>query len=347
MTQKSVTRSAKPPTIYDVAARAGVSKSTVSNVLQGKVRVDDRTQQRVLKAIAELGYQPNAGARSLRQHSRVLGVLVGDLTNPFHAELAAHIEEQAALRQHSMLLVTTVGDPDREAERLRTLVEHRVAALLLLSKPQPHVLANLRADVRKVFVSINVRGAVSIAVDDKAGTELAVRHVAELGHTSIGFVSAMLADEPATEEARFNGFRGAMNRLDLKVDPAHLLRPHDAHPDTWTAMLKEFLSQTNPPTAIIASHDLIAIDIMSAADAIGLTVPEGLSLVGFDNIAMAGQSRIALSTVAQPMAELARLAVDAAISDPHGRRPSSVSLAPELVIRHSTAPPHKHRISRK
>src|SRR5579875_636417 len=141
----------RAPTIFDVAAEAGVSKSTVSNVLQGKVPVLAVTRQRVLDAMDQLGYEPNAGARYMRQRSRILGVVVGDLQNPFYAELAAEIEESAAKRNHTILLATTGDVPEREVERVRTLVQHRVAAMIFLCITGKAALRAVGGDVPSLF----------------------------------------------------------------------------------------------------------------------------------------------------------------------------------------------------
>lgn len=330
----------------DVAAAAGVSKSTVSNVLQGKGPVHEATRQRVLDAIARLGYQPNAGARSMRQRSRILGVVVGDLRNPFHAELASHIEEHAALRDHTILLALTGGDAERELERVRTLVEHRVAGLVFVSFPCPEALSTVGPDTSTVFASITMPGAMSIAVDDRAGTQLSVEHLAQLGHRHIGFVSVTL-DEPRTEVARFDGYRRTMKKAGLTIRESDVLRPQrrrNGSAPSYQEALHAFLSHDRRPTAVVASTDFDALELISAADALGIVVPDQLSLVGFDNINVAGHSRMSLTTIAQPMREIARLAVDTAIDGvPPGngarRRSGGVRLPPELIVRGSTAPP--------
>jgi LacI family transcriptional regulator len=333
----------RPPTIIDVAAVAGVSKSTVSNILQGKIPVQDQTRRRVLDAIAQLGYQPNAGARYMRQRSRILGVVVGDLRNPFYAEAAAHIEEYAALRDHTILLATTADVPEREVDRVQTLLEHRVAAMIFMCVPGRAALTTVSDDVTRVFSTVSMPGAMSIAVDNRIGAELAVRHLAVLGHTAIGYVGVTL-HEPPTETVRYDGFRKAMEKAGLAVRSSLVLRPtvhHDGSPRADQDALRTFLSRTNRPTAIVAATDFDALELISAADTLGITVPDDLSLVGFDNISLAGHSRIALTTVAQPMGEIARLTIDVAIDGRlvvDGRRRSSVKLAPELVVRRSTGP---------
>jgi LacI family transcriptional regulator len=334
----------RPPTIIDVASRAGVSKSSVSNVLQGKRTVDDAIRKRVLQAIDQLGYRPNAGARYMRQRSKVLGVVVDDLTNPFHAELATYIEASAAKRMHSILLVVTGSQLEHQSSRVRSLIEHRVAAMMFLSAPGKKVLELVGPEIRRVFVGIRMAKELSIAVDDSAGTSLAVEHLAALGHEKIGFVSAMLGNDPNVEAARFKGYHHGMRAAGLDVEEAHLLREVGARNSeprpNYQEILKQFLGGKNRPTALVAALDRVALEIISAADALGIRIPESLSLVGFDDITIASHSRIALTTIAQPMKEMARLVVDAAIDGPSagaGGTPSAgIFLPPRLVVRRST-----------
>jgi LacI family transcriptional regulator len=342
----------RPPTIIDVATCAGVSKSTVSNVLQDKPNVDAHLRERVLEAITQLGYRPNAGARYMRQRSKVLGVVVDDLTNPFHAELATRIEVHAAERMHSILLAITGGVSEGERSRVQNLIEHRVSAMMFLSAPDPESLDLVGPDIPRVFVGITMPGELSIAVDDTAGTLLAVDHLLALGHRKIGFVSAMLGDDPQVELARFQGYQEGIRRAGLRISPTHLLREsgkNDARRGNYRDLLLDLLRRPARPTAIVAALDRIALEIMSVADSLGIGIPEDLSLVGFDDIAISGHSRISLTTVAQPMDELARLAVEAAIgsSSVDGLAPSrKVALPPRLVERRSTAAPQTTRRSK-
>lgn len=335
------------PTIIDVARAAGVSKSTVSNVLQGKQTVAEDLRERVLSAMQDLNYQTHVGARALRQQSRVLGVVVGDLTNPFHAELAALVEDHAARRQYSVLLTTTSGVAEREADRVRSLLEHRVAALLFLSAPHREARSILDRSTPVVLASITGRGLAWVAVNEAAGTRAAVAHLAGLGHRRIGFVSAMLDDEPSAETARYQGFAQGMKESGLPVAARHLLRPTDGHREgrAWFEEFRKYVTQRDRPTAVVAAHDFMALELLAAAEAEGIVVPRDLSIVGFDDISIARWSRVALTTVSQPMDEIARRAVDLAIDAAiEGTQPTQhVRLEPSLVIRGTTASPLRTR----
>jgi LacI family transcriptional regulator len=332
----------KPPTIIDVAERAGTSKSTVSNVLQGKTHVDERTRARVLEAIAELGYRTNVAARHMRQRPQVLGVVVGDLRNPFHAEIAAHIERCANAVQHTILLATTSGRPEQEALRVEALVEYRVAAVLFVAfSGDASVLRAIPQDVPRLFVSVRSPGGTSISIDEEDGARLAVEHLLSLGHERIAYVSTTLEHEPRTDEARFAGYARtlAAHGIDAKRSPAVRLAGNGATtPEQVRAELIELLTSDPRPTAVFTASDFTAIEVMEAADSAGLDIPGDLSVVGFDDIAIAGLSRISLTTIAQPMAELADRAVSRAIAKPTSRRARNVLLPPRLVVRESTGP---------
>jgi len=330
------------PTIIDVARHAGVSKSTVSNVLQGKTSVAEPIRQKVMAAVAELDYRPHIGARSMRQQPRVLGVVVGDLANPFHAELAAKVENEAAKRDYSVLLATTGGVGQREAARVSSLLGHRVAGLIFLSAPHGNGRLLLDGSTPVVLASIVAPGFPWIAVDDARGTREAVDHLVGLGHARIGFVSAMLDDELATERPRFKGFSQGMRGAGLTVAGSHLLRPDRRAARTdWFERLRVYIGQRERPTAVVAANDLMALELLAAAEAEGLRVPHDLSIVGFDNIALARWERVSLTTVAQPMDAIARGAVDLAIAAATDDVPvpQSVRLDPQLIVRRTTAHP--------
>lgn len=330
----------KPPTIIDVAKLAHASKSTVSNVLQGKPHVNEQTRERVMQAIEELGYRTNVAARHLRQRSRVLGVIVGDLRNPFHAEIAALIEERASAERHTMLLASTSGLPTQEEARVQALIEHRVAAVIFVAfSGEPKVLKMIPDDVCRLFVSFHAPGGTSIGIDEHHGAKLAIEHLLSLGHRQIAYVSTTLVHEPQTDEARYAGYVDTLQEHGIEAGGLPILRLQDeVPPDAVKARMVDLLTGTERPSAVFATSDFTAIEVMEAADAAGLSIPADLSVVGFDDIAAAGLSRIALTTVAQPMGELAGYAVRRAIAQPTARRRRDVVLASRLVVRNSTAP---------
>jgi DNA-binding LacI/PurR family transcriptional regulator len=338
-------------TIIDVARQAGTSKSTVSNVIHGRDYVRPETRDRVLDAMRELDYHVNAAARALvRQRTDVLGVVVGSLENPFHAEIASRIEREARSQGHAMLLASTGGDVEGEGPVISSLIEHRVDAILFVSfSGSPATLASIPSEVPFVFVTLRDPRAPSVSVDDQAGAEAAVRHLLELGHRRIAYVSTTLSGEPVPDAARFRGYERALrNAPDRSGDFEVALRvdglTSDRARESAAAAIRDLLEADPSPTGIFAASDLTALEVLSCAQDLGLSVPADLSVVGFDDIAIARLARIPLTTVASPVAEIAKRATRSAISLAAGQaldelREPEVLLEPTLVVRGSTAPP--------
>jgi DNA-binding LacI/PurR family transcriptional regulator len=332
------------PTINDVAALSGVSKSTVSNVMRGTGRVSADTRDRVLRAVGTLGYRPNAAARNLvQQRTNLIGVVVGDLANAFDAELVKTIEQYASADRYTTLVCNTGGHADLEASRIEALLEQRVDGIALLDfTGDREVLSQLLAErVPVVMVSCWSDYADCVAVDDNTGIDLAVKHLVELGHERIGYAGDPLM-EATTRRARAEAFERALLRDGLAPRAAWTLAwdPDDA--DSGHREVRKLYSADETPTAIVAANDHTAIRLIELVEATGRAVPGDVSVIGFDGIAMGELSRIALTTVAQPGGELARRAVDLLlrrIERGYDDPPEQHRLQPSLVVRGSTAPP--------
>jgi LacI family transcriptional regulator, galactose operon repressor len=335
--------------MVDVAREAGRSKSTVSAVIRGEPHITPETRKRVLDAIDKLGYRRNAAARYLaRQRSDALGVVVGDFRNPFHAEMAILVEQEAAKRGYTTLLATTGDDEEVQAARIRVLLEHRVAAIIFLAFAGPkRALAQIPKDTAAVFVGFQTALGPSVSVDEATGTSLVITHLVNLGHTRIGYVTITGAAERYTEQPRLHTYQQVLEQTGLTYDERLVLQvsasdanggPGDAH-----ARLQQYLTRHERPTAIFAASDYTALEIIECADQLGIAIPRDLSLVGFDDIATAGTTRISLTTVAQPFRELAAEGVEAAIARIEGRQAKPRLLTPQLVVRNSTGPPPKPR----
>lgn len=347
-------RRVSPPTIIDVAELSGVSKSTVSNVVRGTVNVAPATRRRVLEAIAVLGYRPNAVARHLvRRRTSTIGVVVGDLANPFYSELAKLVEQRSSDAGFATIICNTDGRPASERARIESLLEHRVAGVMMLQfSGERSLVRELRDEgVPLVVVSCWEEGCDCVAVDDERAAGLGVRHLVDLGHRRIAYLSSGLV-EPVTDRARFLGYRAALaaagtdGRDDLVLhweSPAYLrseLR--------FRAGVQRMLERRDAPTAFFASNDLVAIDLLETLQELGVRVPGDVSLVGFDDIAIAGLARVSLTTVAQPRDRLARAGTDVLIDriERGDELPlRHVRLPARLVERSSTAPPASDRSS--
>ena len=297
------------PTIKDVAARSGVSKSTVSNVVRGTGSVSGATRARVLEAIRTLGYRPNAAARNLvEQRTNLLGTIVGDLANPFNAELIKHLEQQASHHRYTTLVCNTDGNARLEGARIDALLEQRVDGIALLEfSGDRAVVAQLLAErVPLVMISCAADYADYVAVDDYAGIALAVEHLVGLGHVRLAHAVDALG-EPAMRRTRLDAFERALLRHGRRVRPEWMIEwGRDAASERVVDAV--FGSETRP-TAVVAANDFTAMRIIEVLEARRLKVPDDVSVIGFDGIAVGGLSRIALTTVAQPLEQLAELGI--------------------------------------
>jgi DNA-binding LacI/PurR family transcriptional regulator len=332
----------KRPTIKDVAARAGVSKSTVSNVVRSAGSMSPDTRERVEEAIRALGYRPHAAARNLvQQRTNLLGVVVGDLANAFNAELVKHLEQQASRHDYTTLVCNTDGNARLEATRIEALLEQRVDGIALLEfSGDRTVIAQLLAErVPVVMISCAADYSDYVAVDDYAGIALGVAHLVELGHSRIAHAVDALG-EPAMTRTRLDAFERAILRHGLQVRAEWLLAwDRDA---AGERAVEAVFAAEPAPTAVLAANDFTAMRLIELLEARGRRVPQDVSVVGFDGIAIGGLSRLALTTVAQPREQLAAVGMRTLLVRIEGgpEAPGQQRrLAPRLVVRGSTAAP--------
>lgn len=332
-------RTTSRPTIIDVAATAGVSKSLVSLVLRGSSSVSEEKRRLVLAAAAELGYRPNGVARSLVQRrSNLFGILLSDLHNPFFAEVIDGVQAEAGAKGYNTIM--SVVDHRALAERraLDTLLELRIDGLILAS-PMLEINAITLAskEVPVVLVARRARmGSVdSVSNDDPTGAALVVQHLADLGHESIAHIDG---GGGAGAAERRKGYERAMQKRGLQE---HI----EVIPGSYTdeggrqGVAALFDREGPHPTAIFVANDLAALGALSALAERGLRVPEDVSVVGYDNTALAAVSQINLTTVDQPRPDMGRTAVTLLLERLGGRRDTArhVLMPPTLVVRGTTA----------
>jgi LacI family transcriptional regulator len=333
---------AKPPTIVDVARRAGVSKSTVSNVMRGIRTITPETQLKVTRAIEELGYRPNILARQMvHQRTTIFGVVVGDLANPFYAEMAKQIERSAAVRGYRVMFCNTQGEEAAEIACLEGLLEQRVAGIIFLAYAggSTRLRSLLEGRVPAVFVTCSAEWGDIVCADDERGARLATEHLIGLGHERIAYCADPIVED-ATDRARQAGYRQTMAGAGLTPTVFHWERAEDRL--LREAPIEQILTGPRRPTAFVSSNDLGAIDLLDCADRLAIPVPRKLSVVGFDDVMMAGLARINLTTIAQPKEMLSRLAVDTLASRINGHLngdPIRQTVSCRLIIRGSTARP--------
>jgi DNA-binding LacI/PurR family transcriptional regulator len=330
------------PTITDVARRAGVSKSLVSLVMRGADHVSPERRQAVNKAAAELGYRPNAMARSLVQRrTHLVGVMVSDLHNPFFADVVAGIQEQAARTGYKVLVNSGNRAAAREADAMETLLQLRADGIILGSPVlDDEVIGRASREVPIVLVGREAHGpdVDSVTNDDRAGAEVAVEHCVSLGHRRIAHIDG---GHGAGAPDRRRGYEAAMIRLGLG-DLVSVVSGTYTEEGGHTGCLL-LLAQTPRPTAIFAANDLAAIGALNAIEESGLKVPDDVSLVGYDNTSLAALRHISLTTIHQPRLEMGQLALSTLLErvDQDREEPRRVILSPSLVVRASTAPPRE------
>jgi LacI family transcriptional regulator len=332
-------------TIKDVAERAGVSTTTVSHVINGTRFVSPELRQRILQAMEELDYRPNVLARSLRVgESKTIGLVVPDNTNPFFAEISRVIEDVGFNEGYSVFLCNSDGRVEKEQAYVRSLLSKRVDGVVFITAGgSTEPLKDLtRHDTPVVVVDREVPLSLAdlVLLNNKMGGSLATRHLLDLGHRRIACITGPSMLTPSADRVR--GYREAMEQAGIALDPQWIVQG-DFRPSGGEAGMRQLLGLSEPPTAVFACNDLMAIGALHAIRAAGLRVPQDISLVGFDDIALAADLIPPLTTIAQPIAEMGEIAVRLLLSRINGKRELTQTqrhvLEPRLVQRESTAPP--------
>ena len=334
-------------TIKDVAARAGVSFTTVSHVLNSTRQVSEPSRQRVERAVVELGYVPSALARALKtSETHVLGVLVPNITNPFFAELTRGIEDTARAAGYSVFLCNCDDEPTRQLGYVQSLLARRVDGLLLAnSAAEASTVAGAlqRTPVPTVVVDRAVAGldADLVRLDHTGGARLAAEHLLQLGHRHIACLAGPLAFE--VSRARVAGWREALAVAGIEPEPGWLVEgPYS--PAQGCAATRHLLSEYPEVTAICAGNDLLGIGALRAAAERGVAVPQQLSVIGFDGIELGGFVHPGLTTVGQDIRSIGERAAAVLIerirrgAARHHGPVRELVVMPELILRESTGP---------
>ena len=326
--------------IKDIASEAGVSTATVSHVINKTRFVSDAVRARVLEAIELHDYYPNAHARSLASgSSRILGLVISDIANPFFPALVKSIETAAFEHGYDVVLSNTNYDAERAAHYVRRFIERKVAGVALMTSEMDQTLIDelARRAVPVVFLDSGAAGLhmSNLRVGYGAGIKQAILHLVELGHRNVAFISGLPHLHSA--KRRLEAFRQTMRAV--LPGAAQQIYTGDFQMEGGRRAALEILADAELPTAVIAANDLMAFGAISEFRRAGLSVPADVSVVGFDDIAFSSLIEPALTTVNLPLGELGKLAVEAlltTISSPtqHG---IELPITTELVIRDSTA----------
>lgn len=342
--------------IHDVAKLAGVSASTVSNVINGrdgKMRAE--TRQRVLEAIEVLKFTPNSAARQLKSgHNATIGLIVPSVANPFWGAIAHQIEQVARKRGYRLLICNAERDPDIEQSYAETLIGSRVMGVILGSSPLnfDHLKEQIARGLQVAAFDQRARDggsgvACSVSVDQELGGLLSAQHLIGHGHRRIGILTGPVRTN--SRIGRVEGVRIAHARAGIPFDETLLWQGGGVagFGDMEGAELgrigvRELLSRENPPTAVVCGNDMFAIGAYAGARDLGVSIPDELSVVGFDDIALSELVFPPLTTIRQPTAAMAEMVVDLLIHciEKGGarREDNFVSIRPQLIVRGSTGP---------
>lgn len=332
-------------TSLDVAREAGVSQATVSRVLNGSPRVSEATRARVLAVVERLEYTPHSVARSLvTNRTNLVGVVVSDIVNPFYPQFLQTIDRELVGRGLKMVLTNDGGHPNDAQSQV--LIEQRVDGIIftsalvhseapatLAAQHFPFVLANRYADGVDCDIVVG---------DNDAGARAAADHLLELGHRRIGVILGQR--HASTSRDRLAGFAARCAEEGVELDEALVRTGNYSYPTAYAEALALF-EDAHRPTAVFCANDLMALAVLNAARRRRLRVPGDVSVVGFDDIEMASWEIFELTTVRQPLAEMARTAVDMLaqrIASPRGGT-RTLTFPSLLVQRKTTAPARRER----
>jgi len=342
----------KAATLSDVAATVGVAPMTVSRVVNGNGYVSEETREKVLEAVKKMNYRRNGLARNLkRQRTETVGLVIGDISNPFSTELANAVRESLSIRGYNLFICISEHSAKEDISAFESLVDHNVDGIIVATRSNREGDARLSeiadSGVPLVVVGRDFRhdSVDSIAADNFTGGFEATQHLIDLGHTRIGFIGA--AFENRGNLKRLQGYLSALTKHGLSVDERLITgRKESASevPGYSTESIgyegmKRLLSLPNPPTAVFARNDFTAVGAISAAKEAGLLIPQDVAVVGFDDTPMALHTTPPLTTVRQPMKVQGQLAAEMLINrisgDDEIQKETRV-LDCELIIREST-----------
>lgn len=328
--------------IKDVAEHAGVSVTTVSHVVNGTRFVSEAARLRVEEAVRQLGYVPSAVARSLKHNStHTFGMVIPNNSNPYFAEIIRGVENRCFAAGYNVILCNSNDDPERQASYMRVLAEKRIDGLVFVASGSDAVVQATLSSIKMPMVLLDREVAGMdcdlVEVNHTVGGELATRHLLELGHPRVVCISGPPGLSPSSQ--RRAGWKQALGEAGVERTESDLARGDFTARGGYLAM--QLLLKRRPrPSAVFVCNDLMAFGALTAAHEAGVSVPEQLSIVGFDDIELAAFSSPPLTTIAQPKLEIgtvaAELLLDRVDTNRGDRR--RIILDPQLTVRASTSP---------
>jgi len=332
------------PTLREIADRAGVSVGTVSNVINGTAAVSAERRERVLAAIRELDYQPNHVARSLKlKKTRMLGMVISDITNPFFPQLVRGAEDAALKNSYLLITFNTDDNVEREKRVLSVLRQRRVDGVLLVVAPNAgddgHIRGILDSGMPIVCLDRLPAGIEvdSVSVDNVAGARDCVRHLISMGHRRIAILTGPKAVQTAAE--RLQGYQEALIQAGIAADPALILEG-DFRSESGYRLGRALLAGSDRPTAVFVCNNMMALGLLRALAELGLNCPRDVAVASFDDFPLAEAFQPRMTAVAQPAYSIGYRGAELLIARIEGRpaepRPSRIRLATQLLVRESS-----------
>ena len=325
-------------TIKDIAERAGVSYATVSRALNNRSDVSSETRKLIMELAAEMGYQPNAIARSLvKRKSMNIALIVPDVSNPFFADITMAVNSAAENAGYTTMVCNTGWDQQKEQEKLRIMVEQRVDGIIL--KPtgffKPETLEAYNVPI-VVFWHAGDDDLSYIEVDHEAGSRMAVQHLVDRGYKRIAYIGGQ--ETSPSNQIRLLAYQQTLQENGLVVDPK-LISFGGFRLESGYERFGKMMQLPKPPDAVFCSNDIIALGVLQYTREHNIRVPQDFGIIGFDDINYASLPQIELSTVSQPRDKLGEESLQALIREMEAfpdRTRQRVLIAPELKIRSTT-----------
>ena len=337
MTDIDTDDAAPPSTLLDVARHAGVSASTVSRILNGTAKVSDEKRLAVTAAIEKMHFAPNQMAQGLKKgRSMTIGIVVQDISSPFFDETLRGVDDGLKGTGFASVIVSGHWNADEEKDRIRLLLARKVDGIILLSGRLDDRAILQFAGQRPIVSTgraLHTRSALGFKLDNEQGAWLAVRHLVDLGHRRIAYVTGPANNNDADE--RLAGYRRALHDAGIAFDPA-LVTAGDFHEAGGLAAIERLFDSGQAFTAIFAANDLSAYGVRLSLYRKAIRVPEDISLVGFDDLPGSAYTTPPLTTIRQPLYDMGRIATHALLTLINGE-PVMAAIPPlELVVRETT-----------
>lgn len=325
-------------TIKDIAEKAGVSYATVSRALNNRSDVSEETRLRIMELAANMGYQPNAIARSLvNRRSMIIALIVPDVSNPFFADITMAVHSAAEKAGYTVMVCNTGWDPVKEQEKLRIMVEQRVDGIILkpTAFPRPGVLEALNVPV-VLFWHAKNDDLSYVEVDHETGSRMAVRHLIDHGYRRIAYMGGQ--ETSPSNQIRLQAYQQTLQEYGLAVDPT-LISFGGFRLESGYQRIGAMLQQADPPDAVFCGNDIIALGVLQYTRDHQIRVPEDFGLIGFDDISYASLPQINMSTISQPRNKLGEQALQALLKEIETfpiRNRQRILVEPELIVRATT-----------